>query len=209
MISQINQLSRRMLDIGCGTNRTTGAIGTDVNQRTAADVIYDLNHRPYPFVDDWFEEIICRHVIERARDPLAVMSELHRITRHGGVIKIVAPHWTNPDFATDLRRRKRLNSYSFNNLIEGHEVFTFYSDARFRQRRVYVTVLNLWKRFGLEFLINLDNRFPRMRFLRKFWERYLNAIVRAKEIQVELEVVKAADGIDHLFRRRDQLDKKM
>ena len=199
----------RVIDIGCGTNKTAGAIGMDINPRTAADVIYDLNHRPYPFADDWFDEIICRHVIERVRDPLAVMSELHRITRHGGVIKIVAPHWTNPDFATDPRRRKHLNSYSFNNLIEGREVFTFYSDARFRQRRVYVTVLNLWKRFGLEFLINLDNRFPRMRFLRKFWEQYLNGIVRGKEIQFELEVVKAADGIDHRFLRRDQLDKKI
>jgi len=129
------------------------------------------------------------------------MSELHRITRPGGVIKIVAPHWTNPDFATDLTHRNRLNSYSFNNLTMGREVFTFYTDARFRQRRVYVTVLNLWKPFGLEFLINLDNRYPRMRFLRKFWEQHLNAIVRGKEIRFELEVVKAADSFDHRFRR--------
>jgi hypothetical protein len=57
---------------------------------------------------------------------------------------------------------------------------------------VQVTILNLWKPFGLEFLINLDNRYPRARFLRKFWEQYLNAIVRGKEIQFELEVVKAA-----------------
>jgi SAM-dependent methyltransferase len=209
MMSQNNQLSRRMLDIGCGKNKTAGAIGMDVNPRTAADVIYDLNHRPYPFVDDWFDEIICRHVIEHVREPLAVMSELHRITRAGGVIKIVAPHWTNPDFATDLTHRNHLNSYSFNNLTVGREVFAFYTDARFRQRMVYVTLLNLWKPFGLEFLVNLDNRYPRMRFLRKFWEQYLNAIVRGKEIQYELEVVKAADGFDHRSRRRDQLGKKM
>jgi len=208
-MSRGNRSSRRALDIGCGTNKMDGAIGMDINPRTAADVIYDLNHRPYPFADDWFDEIICRHVIERVRDPLAVVSEFHRITRHGGMIKIVAPHWTNPDIATDLRRRNHLNSYSFNNLIEGREGFTFYSDARFRQRKVYVTVSNLWKPFGLEFLINLDNRYPRMSFLRKFWEQYLNAIVRGKEIQFELEVVKAADGIDHRFRRRYQLDKKM
>jgi SAM-dependent methyltransferase len=193
MMSQNNQLSRRMFDVGCGTNETAGVIDTDLNPRTAADVIYDLNHRPYPFEDDWFDEIICRHVIEHVRDPLAVMSELHRITRPGGIIKIVASHWTNPDFTADLRRRNHLNSYSFNNLIVGREVLTFYTDARFRQRMVYVTVLNLWKRLGLEFLINLDNRYPRMRFLRKFWEQYLNAIVRGKELQFELEVVKTVD----------------
>lgn len=192
-MSQDNQSSRRVLDIGCGTNKTAGAIGMDVNPRTAADVIHDLDARPYPFEDDWFDEIICRHVIEHVNDPVTVMSELHRITRPGGVIKIVAPHWTNPDFATDLTHRNHLNSYSFRNLIEGREVFTFYTDVRFQQRLVHVSILKLWRPLGLEFLINLDNRYPRMRFLRKFWEQYLNAIVRGKEIQFELEVVKAAD----------------
>jgi hypothetical protein len=43
-----------------------------------------------------------------------------------------------------------------------------------------VTVLNLWKLTGLELLINLDQRFPAMRFIRKFWEQYLNAIARGK-----------------------------
>jgi SAM-dependent methyltransferase len=189
-MNQNNQSSRRVLDIGCGTNKTVGAIGMDINPRTAADVIHDLDDRPYPFGNDRFDEIIGGHVIEHVRDPVAVMSELHRITRPGGVIKIVAPHWTNPDFATDLTHRNHLNSYSFCNLIEGREVFDFYTDARFRQRMVRVTILNLWKPFGFEFLINLDNRYPRMRFLRKFWEQYLNAIVRGKEIQFELEVVK-------------------
>jgi len=192
-MTQNSQSGRRVLDIGCGTNKTVGAIGMDINPRTAADVIHDLDDRPYPFADDYFDEIIGGHVIEHVRDPVAVMSELHRITRHGGAIKIVAPHWTNPDFATDLTHRIHLNSYSFHNLIEGREVFTFYTDARFRQRMVHVTILNLWKLFGLEFLINLDNRYPRMRFLRKFWEQYLNAIVRGKEIRFELEVVKPAD----------------
>jgi hypothetical protein len=62
--------------------------------------------------------------------------------------------------------------------------------VRFRQRDVRVTVLNLWKLTGLEFLINLDRRFPPLRFIRKFWEQYLNAIARGKEIHFELEVIK-------------------
>lgn len=180
----------RVLDIGCGTNKILGAIGMDINPRTAADVIHDLDDLPYPFDDAQFNEIIGRHVIEHVRDPMAVMSELHRITQPGGVIKLLAPHWTNPDFATDLTHRNHLNSYSFRHLIEGRELFPFYTNVRFRQRQVNVTVLNLWRPFGFEFFINLDNRFPQMRFLRKFWEQYLNAIVRGKEIQFELEVIK-------------------
>src|SRR5215813_767516 len=184
----------RVLDIGCGANKVPGAIGMDINPKTAADVIHDLDDLPYPFSDDEFDEVIGRHVIEHVRDPMAVMSELHRITRRGGLITLVAPHWTNPDFATDLTHRNHLNSYSFRNMIEGREVFPFYTEARFRQRKTRVTLLNLWKLFGLELLINLDNSYPRMRFLRKFWEQYVNAIVRGKEIIFELEVVKPGYG---------------
>ena len=55
---------RRVLDIGCGTNKVPGAIGMDVNPRTAADVIHDLDDLPYPFAENEFSEVIGRHVIE-------------------------------------------------------------------------------------------------------------------------------------------------
>jgi SAM-dependent methyltransferase len=180
----------RILDIGCGANKVSGAVGMDINPRTAADVIHDLDDLPYPFETDAFDEVIGRHVIEHVRDPMGVMREIHRITRNGGIVRLIAPHWTNPDFATDLTHRNHLNSYSFRNLTEDDAVFSFYTDARFRQRPPRVTVLNVWKWTGLEFLINLDRRLPQMRFLRKFWEQYLNAIARGKEIHFELEVIK-------------------
>jgi hypothetical protein len=43
-------------------------------------------------------------------------------------------------------------------------------------------------------LINLDNVCPQMRFVRKFWEQYANAIVRGKGIIFELEVIKPGAG---------------
>ena len=191
MVEQgVRQFTSRILDIGCGTNKVAGAIGMDVNPRTAADVIHDLDDLPYPFEADSFDEVIGRHVIEHVKEPMAVMCELHRITRAGGVVKLVAPHWTNPDFATDLTHRNHLNSYSFRNLTEDRAVFDFYTDVRFRQRQVRVSVLNLWKLTGLEFLINLDNKHSQLRFIRKFWEQYLNAFMRGKEIYFELEVIK-------------------
>lgn len=195
IIIQAATAGHRILDIGCGANKVAGAVGMDVNPRTAADVVHDLDDLPYPFADDAFDEVIGRHVIEHVQNPMAVMCELHRITRAGGTVKLLAPHWTNPDFATDLTHRNHLNSYSFRNFLADRAVFDFYTEARFKQRACRVTLLNLWKLTGLEYLINLDNRHPRWRFIRKFWEQYLNAVVRGKEIYFELEVVKApADG---------------
>ncbi len=181
--------SRRVLDIGCGINKTPGAIGMDINPRTNADVIHDLDELPYPFETDQFDEVVGLHVIEHVRDPMAVMAELHRITRNGGMVKLVTPHWTNPDWATDLTHRNHLNSYSFRNLQE-QAVFPFYTEVRFRQHAARITVLNLWKYLGFEFLINLDRFHPRLRFFRKWWEHYFNAFIRGKEIYFELEVVK-------------------
>ncbi len=183
--------ARRVLDVGCGLRKTPGAIGMDVNPRTGADVIHDLDDVPYPFADDAFDEVVGIHVIEHVHDPMAVMAELHRVTRPGGIVRLVVPHWTNPDWATDLTHRNCLNSYSFRNLTEAGAIFPFYTDIRFKQRLVRVTLLNLWRWLGCEWLLNLDQHMAPLRFMRQFWEHYLNAIVRGKEIHFELEVVKA------------------
>jgi hypothetical protein len=42
----------------------------------------------------------------------------------------------------------------------------------------------------LEFIVNLDQKSPRFRFTRKFWEFYLSYIFRGKELHFEFEVVK-------------------
>ena len=47
---------------------------------------------------------------------------------------------------------------------------------------------------GLEFITNLDQRWPSFRFTRKFWEFYLSYICRGKELHFEFEVVKHAPG---------------
>ena len=54
----------------------------------------------------------------------------------------------------------------------------------------HVSLANLWRALGLEFVVNLDQRWPSMRFTRKFWEFYLSTIFRGKELHFEFEVVK-------------------
>src|SRR6266849_307289 len=51
--------ARKILDVGCGWNKTPGAIGIDANPKTHADVIHDLGSIPYPFPDNAFDEIVC------------------------------------------------------------------------------------------------------------------------------------------------------
>ena len=183
--------AKKILDVGCGWNKTPGAIGIDSNAKSHADVIHDLGVVPYPFADDEFDEIVCRHVVEHVPDVIAFITELHRIGKPRARIKIVTPHYSNPDWATDPTHRNHLNSYSFNCFIDERRLFPFYTDVKLKPIRTYVSLANLWRVLGLEFVVNLDQRWPQFRFTRKFWEFYLSSVVRGKELYFEFEVEKA------------------
>lgn len=180
----------KILDVGCGTNKHESAIGIDNNPRTNADIIHDLGDIPYPLAANEFDLVVSNHVVEHVPDVMAFISELHRITKPGGSIRLLTPHYTNPDWANDPTHRNHINSYTFNTFMAGRQVFDFYTDVQLKPVRCYVSLLGLWKVLGIEFLVNLDQKLPSMRFLRKFWEQYLSYIFRGKELQFEFEVIK-------------------
>lgn len=181
---------KKILDVGCGQNKFPGAIGIDSNPRSHADVIHDLGVFPYPFQENEFDEIICHHVVEHVPDVMGFISELHRIAKPRGYLKIVTPHYSNPDWATDPTHRNHFNSYSFNCFVPERTPFPFYSRAELKPLRIYVSLANLWRALGIEFLVNLDAHGQQFRFTRKFWEFYLSTILRGKELRFEFEVVK-------------------
>ena len=185
---------KKVLDVGCGWNKVPGAIGIDSNPRAHADVVHNLGVVPYPFPDNEFDEIVCRHVIEHVPDVMALVTELHRIAKPGARLTIVTPHYTNPDWATDPTHRNHFNSYSFNCFIDERQLFPFYTEVRLKAIRTYVSLANLWRAIGVEFLVNLDQRWPSFRFTRKFWEFYLSQICRGKELRFEFQAIK--DGTD-------------
>lgn len=123
----------RVLDLGCGRAKHAGAVGADLNRRSHADVIADLNHLPYPFQTDTFDKIICKDVLEHLDNFIGIMEELHRITRPGGQIYVHAPFASSPDYYADPTHRRAFVSKSFDYFIEGTGAYAFrYSDARFK-----------------------------------------------------------------------------
>jgi SAM-dependent methyltransferase len=174
----------RVLDVGCGRNKRPGAIGIDRNPRTAADVLVDLDHFPWPFRDSSFDELYAVHVIEHVADVVRTIEEFHRLVRPGGRIHIATPHYTDFSSFCDPTHRWHLNSFSFRYFGADHGGFGYYSEARLRERKVRVRLLALWRWLGFELLVNSWPRF------RLFWEHYLCFVIRGKVMEFEFEVVK-------------------
>lgn len=125
----------RVLELGCGRRKTPGAIGVDVNPRSEADVIHDLDRFPYPFDDDSFDEVICSDVLEHIDDPIGAVCEIHRILRDGGLVRIRGPFPSGSNLHTDLTHRRAFTSRSFDYFIPGTDLFDryAYADVRFEQ----------------------------------------------------------------------------
>jgi SAM-dependent methyltransferase len=174
----------RILDVGCGVNKLSGAIGIDRNPASRADVLCDLDRLPYPFADCSFDRVEAVHVIEHVSDVIRTMEEFHRLSRPGGRVRIVTPHYTDFSSFCDPTHRWHLNSFSFRYFGEDHGGFGYYSRARFREISVRLRLLALWRWLGFEFLVN------RSRPFRRFWEYYLCYIIRGKFIEFEFEAVK-------------------
>lgn len=176
----------RILDVGCGINKFPGAVGLDRNPASRPDVLADLDSIPYPFRGDSFDEVRAVHVIEHVADVIRMIEEMHRLTRPGGRLHIVTPHYTDFSSFCDPTHRWHLNSYSLRYFGQDNAGYGYYSPVRLREISVRLKLLSLWRYLGFEWLVNHWPRF------RRFWEHYLCFVVRGKVIEWELEVVKSS-----------------
>jgi len=103
----------KKLDIGCGNKKVLGAIGMDNAPLSAVDVVHDLNVTPYPFDDNFFDEIYCNHILEHLPDLLSVMEELCRIAKPGALIKVSVPYWSSQRAFKDPTHVRYFTEHTF------------------------------------------------------------------------------------------------
>jgi SAM-dependent methyltransferase len=168
-----------ILDIGCGSAKTAGAVGLDISPDTDADIVHDLDELPYPIEDASFDQILMQDVIEHVREPIRVFEELHRIARPGARIQLRTPHFSSILAYGDPTHRHYFSTIAIRSLAEPR--FAHYTDVRFRV--VHLT-LDLWLPFRMIGLGALANRFP------EAYEKYLAFRFPTMNIRAELEVLK-------------------
>ncbi|HKO68170.1 MAG TPA: class I SAM-dependent methyltransferase [Burkholderiaceae bacterium] len=143
----------KVLELGCGFNKTPGATGVDVIQGSHADIIHDLDKFPYPFTDDEWDRILCRCVLEHVNDFVGTVNEIWRIARPGAMVEVVGPFMSSVNYYADPTHKRAFTSKTFDYFIEGRLASNFgYSKARFdlvaceydREERLKRTGVHRW-----------------------------------------------------------------
>lgn len=124
---------KNILDFGCGKRKRQGAVGIDRNPRSDADVLHDLNHFPYPFPDNHFDEVYCDNILEHLDDVIQVMIELHRITKPEGIVEVTVPFYPHRNANTDPTHKHWFGIHSFDYFVTGTSHGEFqYSPVHFK-----------------------------------------------------------------------------
>ena len=114
----------RTLDAGCGIDKLAGAIGIDRNPASRADVLCDLDHLPYPFLDSSFDRLRAVHVIEHVANVIRSIEEFYRLVRaEGAEVGIVR---RDDDHRAARAHRWHLNSSSLGYFSGNHGGFGYW-----------------------------------------------------------------------------------
>ena len=166
----------KILDLGCGPHtKKSGSIGLDKRPAPHIDVVHDLNSYPYPFEESEFDWVEMSHIIEHIDRPLHLMNEVHRITKPGGTIRIITPHYTSQLSYGDFEHFHHFGYITF---------LTLQNTGLFEIVKHKLHFTDIYKVLGVSLFAN---HFPRR------WEKYLGFILPALYVEVFLKVVKT-DG---------------
>ena len=125
-LASLESQPRIVLELGCGNRkRHQDAIGIDVIDYPAADVVGDVFDVLALFPDASVDAVFSYHFVEHLPDLARFVSVLARILKPSGTVKSVVPHFSNPYFYSDYTHRTAFGLYSFSYLA---------TDRLFRRR---------------------------------------------------------------------------
>ncbi|MBN2021085.1 MAG: methyltransferase domain-containing protein [Sedimentisphaerales bacterium] len=113
-------MSSRKLNVGCGKDIKEGWINLDLVALPGVDVVCDIERTPLPFANEQFDEILCKDVLEHV-EYIPVLSELHRILKVGGRLKIRVPHFTSRASFADPTHKKIFTFRTFQFFVKNSE----------------------------------------------------------------------------------------
>lgn len=161
----------KILDLGCGTAKTQGAVGVNIVRLEGVDLVTDLSSLPFPFADNTFDAIYLNDVIEHLPNTIATMEEIYRISRPEARIHVRVVNWNSHYTAMDPTHLHAFteNSFDFFGKRKGR---SYYSKAKFEIAKI-----------GYQYN-ELAEYFIKYRPLMKFFSFYLNNILEGLSFEL-------------------------
>ncbi len=156
------------LNLGCGHDYKPGWINCDTasTHNVKADKFFDLEVFPWPFPDNYADEILLEQVLEHLPNTLGTINEIWRILKPGGIVRINVPYAKSDCAYQDPTHRKFFTEKTMDYFTDASP-WNFYSPVRFKLLRAELTQINLTP------LLKLRNLVPFRKYLRWFlWNMY-------------------------------------
>jgi len=113
----------KILDLGCGNNKKSGATGIDYNPSSAADIIHNLDTFPYPLENDLFDDVLAHNILEHVADVPKVMGEIWRSAKNGATVEIISPFPSSRWLHADPTHRRAFISKTLDFFIPGKDFY--------------------------------------------------------------------------------------
>lgn len=101
------------LNIACGQNKQEGYIGVDCVKTSCTDVVHNLDIFPWPFPDNYADEILCSHYVEHVVNLIGFMDEIYRIAKKGCKVTVIAPYYSSMRAVQDPTHVRSICEASF------------------------------------------------------------------------------------------------
>jgi len=102
-----------IVDLGCGDRKIRHSVGVDCVHLSGVDKVHDLNVFPYPFDDDSVDRVVMNNIIEHLDDTIAVLGEVYRMLRPGGVCHIEVVYWNHKYTWSDPQHKHAFTELSW------------------------------------------------------------------------------------------------
>lgn len=148
-LSSVSREQKRILNIGCGKTRIPGSIGLDrVKIDDFVDVVHDLDLIPYPFANNYFDEVHMYHVLEHLHSPVDKIGEMHRILKPGGVLYLRTAHFSSMGAFTDITHIRPFGYWSFDP-FDVKDPHSYYSKSQFNIIQKEIKYFGLYPNSGV------------------------------------------------------------
>ncbi len=91
----------RALNLGSGMRPAAGFLNVDVSDLVGADLVLNLDSRPWKLPENYFTSVRIHDVVEHLKDVRATFAEIHRVSQNGARVDISVPHFSSANAFAD------------------------------------------------------------------------------------------------------------